>query len=278
LPGGARAIGPAALQGRPITFGLRLAPLMGEALLVMVVPPAGRGHERGKMMNTNRIRAGLIVLCCVPLVVGGGLCGCGEVCAVLNHLVGVPEAVPPLGELMADLASALISGFYAAPAYSDGGLDGGGYGYWFPELTPAIGASQADLAGIWVHGDGLAAVHIDESGWVYQIDRAEDFGGNTLPAGLPLIPMTLFNVGSATVQPDGSVQADLSASLLGLRASANVTGTLDSTFNVIYGVTSELTFDMGQDPETGVDFAPWFRWNPETGILVILEPMMEAGE
>ena len=74
------------------------------------------------------------------------------------------------------------------------------------------------------------------------------------------VPAILFNVGNVSVGTDGLVSADLAASILGISASAKVTGVLDDTFSTIFAATTEFTYDLGQGPETTRDFAPWFRW------------------
>ncbi len=185
------------------------------------------------MRQRQRILCGQTMLCFTVVLSG---------CGVLGHLIGVPETPPPLDRV----ASALLPLATTGDASIDDRAEA---------LSPARGATEADLAGIWVHGDGLAAVHIDRSGWVYQIDRAEDFDG--LPDGIPTI---LFNVGNVSVGTDGFVSADLAASILGISASAKVTGILDDTFSTIFAATTEFRYDLGQGPETTRDFAPWFRW------------------
>ncbi len=203
-----------------------------------------------------------------PLLIIGAVAGCADLYGVLNHLVGAAESAPPLGESFPGVRAGVglaadgrpippdINGG-RAPTVNDVGTAG-------RVLQPAQDATIADLAGVWVHAAGYGAVHIDESGRIYQVDIAETLGGEPVP---PLLPRTLFNVGSAGVTPDGRVEASATISLFGLSACGTMTGTLDSTRTIIYDVVADLTADRGNGPEHGVDYLPWLRWDPQTGAL-----------
>jgi len=203
-----------------------------------------------------------------PLLMIAALAGCADLYGVLDHLVGAPESAPPLGESFLGVHAGIGLAADGRPIPPD--INGGrtptvnDVGTAGRVLQPAQGATIADLAGVWVHAAGYGAVHIDESGRIYQVDIAETLRGEPLP---PLLPRTLFNVGSAGVAPDGRIEARASISLFGLSACGTVTGTLDSTRTIIYDVVADLTADRGNGPEHAVDFLPWLRWDPQTGAL-----------
>jgi hypothetical protein len=209
--------------------------------------PAGRGLTR-----------------LASVVIIGAICGCADLYGVFTHVVGTPEAAPPLGE--AFFGSFAPYGFASdgrpIPADINGGRPpnvndvGGSYSV----LRPAQNATAGDLAGTWVHAAGYGAMHIDEAGQVYQADVADSIGSHAVPE---IVPRTLFNVGSASVMAEGRVDVEAGLSLFGLSAAASMGGTLDSTHNVIYGVISDMTVDRGDGPEHGTDYLPWLRWDPQ---------------
>ena len=64
--------------------------------------------------------------------------------------------------------------------------NGGTTDFYAPQsLQPAAGATQSDLAGIWMHGDGYMAIHIDGFGQIYQLDVGDDFAGEPIPDYVP---------------------------------------------------------------------------------------------
>jgi len=182
-----------------------------------------------------------------------GICGCGCESGFYN-LVGAPELGPPLGKALPIVAPASL------PATARDGLNGGGSPI---AVSAASGATNADLAGVWMHAGGFGAIHIDQTGNIYQIDLPDVLNGEPVP---DFVPRNMFNVGRANVATNGLVTANLSISLAGsVFASASLRGTLDSTHNLIFAVTSQSTFDIGSGPQTDTDSSPWFRWDPITG-------------
>ena len=214
------------------------------------------------------MRLGAVMLRLTALAIIGTACGCADLQGVLDHLMGAPEAAPPLGTSFLDSFAGFLLPSDGRPIPPD--INGGrepnanDVGVSQSPLEPAQGAVQADLAGIWVHAMGYGAIHVDEAGRVYQVDLADSIDGTPVP---DIVPRTLFDVGAATVTDDGRVQGDMSVSLFGLSASGALTGMLDSTRNIVYAVTLDMTVERGNGPEQGVDHSPWLRWDPQTGVL-----------
>ena len=190
-----------------------------------------------------------------------GACGCGTIIGMLNHLAGNPEAAPPLGE-------SLSVGRFVDDAHESNSS----YGSYFGNdelhtvVSPAVDATIADLAGTWIQAEGIAAVHIDNSGRVFQVDLAQDFRQYLEMDNLPL---TIYNVGTATISPDGVMQANLTVSIFPISASGTASGTLDSTHNVLYGMSVEATITDGSSSYSDYDYSSWLRWDPQTGVLAI---------
>jgi len=177
------------------------------------------------------------------------------------HLVGMPEAAPELGSGLA-LPTTLGELAIAAPSL-DGTFSGPG-----AASTAAAGATTADVAGVWVQGEGVAAVHINAAGGVYQIDIADEIDGEILPDA---VPRTVFNAGRVEVQSDGTVPLDGGVVIGPVVASLVGTATLDATLNVMYDVFFELTYDIGLGERTATYYSPWYRWDATTGTYPALE-------
>ena len=188
-------------------------------------------------------------------------------CGFLEHLLGVPEAAPPLGESILGDAGTLVDrgliGNYEPPA-----------GRCMPSETDEpcddLGVAVDQLAGIWVEAEyGSTAIHIDSDGWVRQVDLAAVIDGEPLPAG---IPRRLYNVGQVTVSPDGNVTIEASLSVPGYAATGQGTGYLDSSLNAIFGMTvqGKMTV-LGQTSDVYLPGIVWFRWDPETGTFPFMD-------
>jgi hypothetical protein len=136
---------------------------------------------------------------------------------------------------------------------------------------PAIGATEADLAGIWVEAEsGAAAVHVDASGWVYQIDLSEMRNGEPLPPG---IPNPIFNLGRLAVDSDGRVTGELGVSLPGFSVSGSLNGVLGGTLDIITDVAmdgSVVVLDQTYQGRVD-DMQVWLRWDPQTGTFPFVE-------
>lgn len=193
-----------------------------------------------------------------------GIVGCGTIVGLLNHFVGSPEPSPPLG-------TPFSVGLSYEGMANMAGEPGQAGGEWMPSepaitLNPATDAATADMAGIWIHAEGLGAVHIDDTGSVFQVDLSEQVR-DYLQASI--LPLTLFRVGTITVGPDGNVEGELSVSLPPLHATATITGTLDETHNVLYAVRTHATFNDGTSSYSEQDHTPWLRWDPNTDALAM---------
>ncbi len=197
--------------------------------------------------------------CFLVALLVGGVGGCGVIASMMTHFVGVAEDAPPLGALVEILDFPSF-----APVESDGNSNGSDSGEPFPVLRPAEGATEADLAGVWVNGRGYAAVHINAGGRVYQIDLPDVIAGRVVP---DIVPKTIFNVGNASVGADGSVAADLSVALLGFSAEATVRGTLNATHDIIYDAELNETINVGEGIEEFTSDASWYRWDAERQAL-----------
>jgi hypothetical protein len=183
------------------------------------------------------------------------LAGCGLFFVQVAPPAGTP---PPLG-------NALV-----APENLSASDDlTGGIGDPDKRFAPAIDATQADLAGVWVLADGGAAVYIDDIGNVYRLEIASEIGGLALPA---IVPRVFTNVGTTMLAPEGSVTGDLTVSRFGLNSDARVAGTLDETFNVIYDTNTTLTYDIGGGPQSIQNHSSWYRWDPVSATFPALEP------
>jgi hypothetical protein len=205
-----------------------------------------------------------------------GATGCG----FMDHLLGVPEAAPPLGEsILSDAATLVDKGLvdgYTPPA-----------GQCIPSETDqpcddtgdALPVQVDQLAGIWVEAAyGSSAVHIDPDGSIRQVDLAQMIAGHPLPAG---IPRTLYNVGQVTVSPYGDVTVEASLSVPGFAAAGTGTGYLDSSLNAIFGmaIQGQMTV-LGQTTELYIPGVVWFRWDPETGEFPFMDKLywLEAAQ
>jgi hypothetical protein len=45
----------------------------------------------------------------------------------------------------------------------------------------------------------------------------------------------------------------------------SLSGTLDSTYNIIYNVTTWVSINQGSNRDTYTNYHPWYRWDPATG-------------
>jgi hypothetical protein len=203
------------------------------------------------------------------LAVALGSTGCG----FMEHFLGVPEAAPPLGDSVLGGTGALFAqgllgrlmpgdSGQCIPSETDGSCNDTGGGQ-----QPAVTTDQ--LAGIWVEGlYGAAAVHVDSTGSIRQVDLAEIIAGEPLPAG---IPRRMFNVGQLDLSPDGTVTIQADLSVAGFSAVGQGTGYLDASLDAIYGITiqGEMTV-LGQTTEVNVPNSVWLRWDPETGTFPYL--------
>jgi hypothetical protein len=203
------------------------------------------------------------------LAISVGSAGCG----FMEHILGVPEAAPPLGESLLGAVGVLFDqGLLGRLPPSDAGqciptgTDQPCYDTGDGQQT-SVTIDQ--LAGIWVEGlYGAAAVHIDSTGSIRQIDLAEVIAGEPLPAG---VPRRLFNVGQVDLSPDGNVtiQADLSVG--GFSAAAQGYGYLDASLDAIYGLSIEGKMTvLGQTTDVSVPDSVWLRWDPQTGTFPYL--------
>lgn len=206
---------------------------------------------------------GRIVASVILLTASFGAAGCGFV----EHLLGVPEAAPPLGEGLVDDVETLIdhglSGDSSEPAgqcipsETDEPCDD-----TVDEETPAVTVDL--LAGIWVEAAyGSAAVHIGLDGSVRQLDLADVIAGAPLPAG---VPRTLFHVGQLTILPDGNIGIDADLSLAGFSATGEGSGYIDPSLNAILGMTlyGNMTV-LGAKSDLYIPDTVWLRWDPLTG-------------
>lgn len=210
-----------------------------------------------------------------PLIIGLvsavalGSAGCG----FMQHLLGVPEAAPPLGEsILSDAATifdkGLIDGYappvgQCIPSETDRACDDAG------DAQP-VAADQ--LAGIWVEVQyGSTAVHIDPDGSIRQVDLADMIAGQPLAAG---IPRKLYNVGQVTTSSHGEVTFDAGLSIPGFSAAGTGTGYLDSSLNAIFGMTIKGTMTVvGQTSDLYLPNIVWFRWDPDTGEFPFMEKL-----
>jgi len=188
-------------------------------------------------------------------------------CGYFEHLVGSPEAAPPLGEgLISDGDGLIDHGLtgdstepagQSIPSETDGSCDDVA-----GEESPAVSVDM--LAGIWVEAMfGSAAVHIDLDGSIRQVDLADVIAGQPLPVG---VPRTLFNVGHMTTLPDGSVSIEAGLSLGGFSASGGGIGYIDPLLDAIYGMTlsGKMTV-LGARSNLYLPDIMWLRWDPLTG-------------
>ena len=211
---------------------------------------------------------GRIVATVILLTASFGAAGCGFV----EHILGVPEAAPPLGQGLVDDVETLIdhglSGDSSEPAgqcipsETDEPCDDTVY-----EETPAVPVDL--LAGIWVEAAyGSAAVHIGLDGSVRQVDLADVIAGAPLPAG---VPRTLFRVGQLTTWPDGSVGVDANLSVAGFSVAGEGSGYIDPSLNAILGMTlyGNMTV-LGAKSDLYIPDTVWLRWDPLTGTFPYL--------
>ncbi len=211
----------------------------------------------------------------IAVVLAASLASAG--CGFVEHLLGVPEAAPPLGESILNDAGSLVDrgliGGYPPPAgqcmpsETDQTCDDTGNGH-----ANAVAVEQ--LAGIWVEAEyGSTAIHIDSDGWIRQVDLAAVIAGEPLPAG---IPQRLYNAGQVSASADGYVTIETSLSVPGYSASGQATGYLDSSLNAIFGITlqGEMTV-LGQTSDLYLPSIVLLRWDPETGTFPFMETLPE---
>jgi len=197
-----------------------------------------------------------------------GTSGCGTIIGVLIHFVDSPEASPPLGEPFSAGQFGEYPDAYQATAFGSSTFSGSDAEVSGSQtvVTPATDATMADLAGTWVHSDGWAAVHIDDSGQIFQVDLSEEIHQYL---GSDDLPLTVFNMGTTSISLDGEMVAKLEASVPPVHASGIITATLDSTHNVLYAAFMELTLEYADSSDAYNDYSTWLRWDPETGTLAI---------
>lgn len=189
---------------------------------------------------------------CFPL-----LTGCGVFFVQVAPPPGTP---PPLGDPVAG-----SSGQLAADNL------GAGFGDPRQSLTPAIGATAADLAGVWVLNDGYVAVYIDEMGKMYRLEIASNIDEVTIP---PFVPRVFSNVGTVTIDNDGDIIGNFAVTIFGLAADGVMTGTLDESLNIIYDADTTIIYNIGGGQQSLENNSSWYRWDPESATFPALEKLI----
>ena len=138
-------------------------------------------------------------------------------------------------------------------------------------MTPAIGATVADLAGVWVLNDGYVAVYIDEMGKMYRLEIASEIDEVTLP---PIVPRVFSNVGTVTVDNEGDINGNFAVTIFGLAADGAMTGTLDEGLNIIYAAETVLIYDIGGGQQSLQNNSSWYRWDPESATFPALDQLI----
>lgn len=185
------------------------------------------------------------------------LAGCGVFFVQVAPPPGTP---PPLGEPVAQ-----PSGQLAADNL------GAGFGDPRRSLTPAIGATAADLAGVWVLNDGYVAVYIDEMGKMYRLEIASNIDEVTIP---PFVPRVFSNVGTVTIDNDGDIIGNFAVTIFGLAADGVMTGTLDESLNIIYDADTTIIYNIGGGQQSLENNSSWYRWDPESATFPALEKLI----
>jgi hypothetical protein len=198
-------------------------------------------------------------------------------CGVLQHLIGFPEPAPPLGSgLMEPFSLDWWYASFPSDEFPTQRIPPPSWAFWDYYLyqasaQPAIGATEADLAGIWVEAvSGAFAVHVDAGGWIYQVDLSDMVGGEPLP---PEIPRIVFNAGRLMVNPDGGITGELAVSLPGFSGSGTLSGVLGHSLDIITDVVMDESVVVQDQTSNGRvdDMWVWLRWDPQTGTFPFVE-------